>query len=78
MKWQACPICHGRMVVQAGFYSGQTSASNVAVEPCRTCDGFGVIGEPTITAQTPLVRAAVARVQAVIGFFAMRALRNRN
>ena len=66
MKWQACPICHGRMVVPAGFYTGV--ASGTAPETCRTCKGLGVIQEPTTTALTTTVSTGSVSLSNVTQF----------
>ena len=42
-----CPVCQGRRVVQAGFYSQFGAMSSAAnEEPCRTCRETGVLWEP--------------------------------
>lgn len=38
-----CPICKGRQTVPAGFYTLGQYGPLVAGEPCRTCDGSGVL-----------------------------------
>jgi hypothetical protein len=39
-----CPVCQGRQVVPIGFYSLFSDSANIAApEPCRTCDGSGIV-----------------------------------
>ena len=41
-----CPVCGGNGLVDAGFYSqtsGTWTTSSTAPEPCRACDGKGII-----------------------------------
>lgn len=41
-----CPVCEGRGFVQGGFYSttiGVWSSGDLSTEPCRSCNGTGVI-----------------------------------
>ena len=41
-----CPVCNGTMVVPNGFYtqtSGQWLSTDVTPEPCRSCQGSGVV-----------------------------------
>lgn len=48
MSWQKCPICEGRGNVPQGFYARQPSLPTTApplLEPCRSCDGKGVLQE---------------------------------
>ena len=37
-----CPVCQGRGVVHAGFYTGGDSISTTS-EVCRSCSGTGII-----------------------------------
>jgi hypothetical protein len=39
----ACPVCLGRGIVPAGFYSLADSLSGTAPDKCRTCLGTGII-----------------------------------
>lgn len=39
---QRCPICEGRKVVPAGFYSFRL-AGTTNPDPCRQCGGTGMI-----------------------------------
>lgn len=48
MKWQKCPICEGRGIVIAGFYTTLPDCygySSNTTETCRTCLGSGKILE---------------------------------
>lgn len=36
--WEACPVCHGRGEVQAGFYPSDPKRTE-----CRTCSGKGAL-----------------------------------
>ena len=38
-----CPVCEGRGVVPANFYTMDESASGTAPVPCRACNGGGII-----------------------------------
>ncbi len=39
-----CPVCQGRGLVSLGWYLGGSGLTNgVITEPCRSCDGSGVI-----------------------------------
>ncbi len=40
-----CPVCGGRGLVNSGFYSGQqySNSHNTAQEPCKSCNGTGII-----------------------------------
>ena len=43
---QKCPICEGHGIVSGGFYhtiAGCSGISNVSSEPCRNCNGSGVV-----------------------------------
>lgn len=40
---QLCPVCGGRGMVQAGFYSGGGFTHSTAPEKCRTCGGSGMV-----------------------------------
>lgn len=43
---EVCPVCHGRGVVQHGFYSTNTgywSSTTTGTETCRSCMGKGYI-----------------------------------
>ena len=43
---QKCPICNGNGIVPGGFYTscrGSMSISTVCTEPCRNCEGMGVV-----------------------------------
>lgn len=43
---EVCPVCHGRGVVQNGFYSTNTnywSSTTTGTETCRSCMGKGYI-----------------------------------
>lgn len=39
------PVCEGRGTVPPNFYSGST-VTNARSEPCRSCDGKGVVWTP--------------------------------
>lgn len=46
IKPHKCPICEGRIILPAGFYSslpGGSSLSNATAEKCRSCNGTGII-----------------------------------
>ena len=47
MKPHRCPICDGRGIVPGGFYNatGETWTATNAAEPCRACNGIGIIYE---------------------------------
>lgn len=49
-EWQACPVCHGRKIVQHGFYSVPTGfafgSTSTAPERCRQCHGTGMVMRP--------------------------------
>jgi DnaJ-class molecular chaperone len=36
-----CPVCHGKLTVEAGFY--MDGGTLTAREKCRTCNGRGVV-----------------------------------
>jgi len=38
-----CPVCGGRGTVPFGFYTTPLCATETATEPCRTCDGDGIV-----------------------------------
>jgi len=40
-----CPICYGKGIVDAGFYSaiGSSWSSTNMTEKCRQCDGDGIV-----------------------------------
>lgn len=40
-----CPVCQGRRTVPPGFYGFYwgSGATNAEPEPCRSCDGTGVV-----------------------------------
>lgn len=38
-----CPICGGRGVVVNGFYDGLSVGTDTLSEPCRSCNGSGVV-----------------------------------
>ena len=41
-----CPICGGSRIVPNGFYdntSGDWSRTSATPEPCRSCEGSGII-----------------------------------
>lgn len=41
-----CPVCGGRGIVPNGFYMIYADTTNSSTaEPCRTCNGRGVIWE---------------------------------
>jgi DnaJ-class molecular chaperone len=42
-----CPICDGRGIVPGGFYNSTNvcSVSYRSTEPCRACNGTGVLWE---------------------------------
>ena len=43
---EVCPVCHGRGVVQNGFYSTNTgywSSTTTGTETCRSCMGKGYV-----------------------------------
>ena len=45
-KVQRCPICYGKGIVSAGFYSTpgfQWSTTSASPEKCRSCNGMGVV-----------------------------------
>ena len=47
MKPHKCPVCNGNGIVDAGFYN-QTSGewtSTGGTEPCRSCEGTGIVWE---------------------------------
>lgn len=47
-----CPVCYGKGVVPNGFYfsvSEQYNTSDAAPQPCRSCDGGGIVWEPSPT-----------------------------
>jgi len=48
MKYQRCPVCDGRGVVQKGFYSYSinSSSSDTIPDKCKTCNSKGIILEP--------------------------------
>ncbi len=55
LEWQRCPICGGCGLVAGGFfdspgsideYGNRTWVSDHAAEPCRTCNGKGIIPTP--------------------------------
>lgn len=45
MKPYKCPVCEGRGIVPGGFYAsiGPYSTSTSVTEPCRACEGTGII-----------------------------------
>jgi len=46
-----CPVCNGRGYVPVGFYqsTGPTFVtSSTATDPCRSCNGKGVVWGPDI------------------------------
>lgn len=46
-RWQTCPVCFGKGLVQAGFYSapGQPTypSTTTGAEQCRACGGRGIV-----------------------------------
>jgi DnaJ-class molecular chaperone len=48
-----CPVCGGRGIVREGFYLVMSPASgpttSVASEPCRSCQGTGIVWSPHFT-----------------------------
>jgi len=41
-----CPVCSGNGLVMNGFYSqtsGTYATSSTAFEPCRSCQGTGIV-----------------------------------
>lgn len=40
---EKCPVCEGRGIVPSGFYQGISTLSFLVPEPCRICNGKGVI-----------------------------------
>lgn len=57
MHAQCCPVCHGKGIVQPGFYDrpGTTwSRGTDATTPsCRSCDGKGYILVPSYAPPIP-------------------------
>ncbi len=43
-EWQSCPVCNG--VGSGGYFSRDYDSSNRTLEPCRVCDGKGIIVKP--------------------------------
>jgi hypothetical protein len=45
VKPYCCPICTGKGIVAGGFYNslGETLTSSCGQEPCRACNGTGII-----------------------------------
>jgi len=47
MKPYKCPICNGHGNVPGGFYLAadgvETYTSSATTEPCRACNGIGII-----------------------------------
>jgi len=45
MKPYTCPVCGGRGIVPAGFYTsvGYYSTTGNTTEHCRSCSGTGII-----------------------------------
>ena len=43
----ACPVCHGKGKVPAGFYWAigvdSWTVSDTTPEPCRSCNGIGMV-----------------------------------
>lgn len=51
-----CPVCQGRGVVPAGFYStttGQGTTSTMIPEQCRSCEGSGIVWSGNSEASFP-------------------------
>lgn len=41
-----CPVCSGNGIVPDGFYTqttGQWNTASTETEPCRSCDGKGIV-----------------------------------
>lgn len=38
-----CPVCAGKATVPIGFYGESILAGTTAPEPCRSCNGSGVV-----------------------------------
>jgi hypothetical protein len=53
---QRCPVCGGRGTVSQGFYSGQDTwvSSDTKRETCRSCDGRGIVFDPTYPPAQPM------------------------
>ncbi len=47
-EWQSCPVCNGVGSVSGGYFSSDYDSwsSNRTLEPCRVCDGKGIIVKP--------------------------------
>jgi len=49
LRPHTCPVCGGNGFVSQGFYaqtSGQWTSTSTAQEPCRSCQGTGVVWGP--------------------------------
>lgn len=51
-----CPICNGSGIVPGGFYlsTGNFTVSDRTTEPCRACNGTGVLWGPQTFKQEEL------------------------
>ena len=43
-----CPVCRGTGLVKNGFYALGGTASTLGCEPCRSCNGTGVIWDDAL------------------------------
>ena len=46
MKANRCPVCNGKGIVPAGFYSYGNASTGTVDETCRSCKGSGYIVLP--------------------------------
>lgn len=50
-KPHKCPVCDGIGGVPVGYYNRHPHcdwySTSTGLESCRTCDGFGIVWEPT-------------------------------
>ncbi len=44
MQPYVCPVCNGRGTVPASFYGDYT---HIYAVKCRSCDGIGIVWEPS-------------------------------
>jgi hypothetical protein len=42
-----CPVCQGRGTVDQSFYSRGQSTSAIGTETCKSCNGTGILWEPS-------------------------------
>ena len=45
-KANRCPVCDGKGIVPAGFYSYGNGSTSTADETCRSCKGTGYVVVP--------------------------------